>query len=88
MTAIIDGAAVRSREELHDALSRELLLPDWYGRNLDALRDCLTDPRKEEVFLRVLRGNELKNTLGPYADAFFRVLRDSESDFFHFNIIL
>ncbi|GAA5151263.1 hypothetical protein GCM10023340_29850 [Nocardioides marinquilinus] len=26
---------------LHDVLARELGLPDWYGRNLDALADCL-----------------------------------------------
>ena len=30
-------------DELHDALSEALELPEWYGRSLDALYDCLTD---------------------------------------------
>ena len=41
--AVLDGDAISTREELHDALARELALPAWYGRNLDALYDCLTD---------------------------------------------
>jgi len=28
---------------IHDRLARELAFPEWYGRNLDALFDCLTD---------------------------------------------
>ena len=32
-----------NREQLHDALSEALELPEWYGRSLDALYDCLTD---------------------------------------------
>ena len=79
---IIDGAEIHNREELHDILKRELSLPDWYGRNLDALHDCLTDPRPE-ISLRILNKNALRDALGSYADAFFHVLRDSESDFFH-----
>ena len=27
---------------LHDQLARELNFPQWYGRNLDALYDCMT----------------------------------------------
>ena len=28
---------------VYDALSEALELPEWYGRSLDALYDCLTD---------------------------------------------
>jgi len=28
---------------LHDAFAEELKFPDWYGKNLDALNDCLSD---------------------------------------------
>lgn len=28
---------------LHALLARELAFPQWYGNNLDALYDCLTD---------------------------------------------
>jgi len=34
---------VRSRTEALDAFAAALEFPSWFGRNLDALLDCLTD---------------------------------------------
>ena len=82
MEAVLDCAEIRTRNDLHDALMTLLPLPEWYGRNLDALHDCLTDPGPE-ISLRILHENALRDALGSYADAFFQVLRDSDSDFFH-----
>ena len=39
----LNGNDITNREQLHDALSEALELPEWYGRSLDALYDCLTD---------------------------------------------
>lgn len=39
----LDGAAVRSKRGMMTALARLLRFPDWFGHNLDALYDCLTD---------------------------------------------
>ncbi len=39
----IDLSGVSGREELHARLRAALPLPDWYGNNLDALRDVLTE---------------------------------------------
>ena len=36
---------------LHDVLIRELELPEWYGRNLDALHDCLPQLQDVELVL-------------------------------------
>ena len=33
----------QDRDDLHDYLSRKLEFPYYYGRNLDALYDCLTE---------------------------------------------
>lgn len=49
--AHLDGARVESVPELHDALAAALALPDWYGRNLDALADCLRDVDPATVLL-------------------------------------
>lgn len=41
--AVLDCAELSaSRERAHDHLENELGLPDYYGRNLDALYDCLS----------------------------------------------
>lgn len=42
-TVHLDLRDVTSPEVLHSVLARRLELPDYYGRNLDALSDCLGD---------------------------------------------
>ena len=76
MLVRIDGAEIQTRDDLHDALSRQLRLPEYYGRNLDALYDCLTG-LSEPVELHLLRKAELVANLGIYADVFETVLRDA-----------
>jgi hypothetical protein len=47
-TVFLDAAAFMSDERLHNELAFKLALPEWYGRNFDALLDCLSsidDPR-------------------------------------------
>ena len=76
MTAVIDGAAIETRDALHDTFHDQLALPDYYGRTLDALYDCLTDLH-EEAELRVLRGKALEEHLGLYAGVMRRMLNDA-----------
>ena len=77
---VLDGAAVFSREELHEVLSRELSLPEWYGRNLDALFDCLSAELTEETGIRVRHPEVLQERLGGYGTVFLRVLREAEEE--------
>ena len=76
MLVRIDGAEILSRDDLHDALSRQLSLPEYYGRNLDALYDCLTDS-SEPTELHLVHKAELTVNLGIYAEVFETVLRDA-----------
>ena len=40
---VLDG--VSGMEAIHDQLSQALQFPSFYGRNLDALYDCMTEVR-------------------------------------------
>ena len=40
---IIDCTRIHSREDLHAIFREALAFPEWYGDNLDALYDCLTE---------------------------------------------
>ena len=42
-TIRLDGAQLQNRKEAMELLGQALALPKWWGRNLDALYDCLTD---------------------------------------------
>lgn len=76
---ILDGNVIENKEMLHDILADSLGFPDWYGRNLDALHDCLTDVRKEtEIQLRNEGG--LAAHLGNYAAALKKVLAVSAEE--------
>ena len=43
MEKIIDCAGAQCPRQLHLKLKETLCFPEWYGCNLDALYDCLTD---------------------------------------------
>ncbi len=75
-TCIIDGKRIKDREMLHGILADLLEFPDWYGRNLDALHDCLTDIQ-EEVWIHIQNEKDLTLHLGNYAAAFLNVLAAS-----------
>lgn len=48
MQIVLDASRM-GREELHDYLQEMLPLPAYYGRNLDALYDCLTELPETEI---------------------------------------
>ena len=43
MLVLCDFARLGSAEAVYDYLEKELSFPAYFGRNLDALHDCLTD---------------------------------------------
>lgn len=70
----IHGAAISDRAQLHALLARGLGLPGYYGKNLDALHDCLTDPLDEEVSIVIEDLPALTEALGDYAQRLVHVL--------------
>lgn len=74
---------IASMAEMHGILAKELHFPGWYGRNLDALHDCLTAIRKDT------RITFLHFSALPFpAAGLLRVLRDSENENAHLEISL
>ncbi|MBR5217656.1 MAG: barstar family protein [Oscillospiraceae bacterium] len=43
----LTGTVAANRDQLHSMLQEKLQLPEWYGRNLDALYDVLTSVEEE-----------------------------------------
>lgn len=75
-TCVLDGRRLISKELLHQYLAEELKLPAWYGQNLDALYDCLTD-QMEEIEFVFLEEDKAEKALGTYAKALKKVIQDA-----------
>ena len=39
----LDGNVLADASSVHDYLKQQFAFPDYYGKNFDALYDCLTD---------------------------------------------
>lgn len=85
--ALLDGDKVRDKEGLHGWLAKSLGFWDWYGGNLDALYDCLTD-LSEDVRLVIVHRDKLRAHLGPYGDRLFRVFSQAAQDNPRFQFVL
>lgn len=49
MKVILDAGCMENKEETHEYLKEKLELPGYYGNNLDALYDCLTEMGESEI---------------------------------------
>lgn len=45
----LDGNILADAARMHDYLKESLEFPEYYGNNLDALHDCLTDLNNLEI---------------------------------------
>lgn len=83
---LVDGARMTSIEQAHRYLERTLRLPPHYGRNLDALYDCLSD-LPNSVFLILINGRQMDEALGEYAARLRRVILDASNTPYSFHFI-
>ena len=60
---IIDCTKIHTKEDLHRIFQETLSFPTWYGNNLDALHDCLTEISGK---VRLLDWETAENRLGSY----------------------
>lgn len=45
----LDFSKVQTSDELHSLVADKLEFPSWYGRNFDALWDCIRDPQLSNI---------------------------------------
>ena len=71
---ILDGARLNERETAMDILTLALDLPEEWGRNLDALHDCLTEVG-QPTRVEVVDCGALEGTV--FGQGLLRVLEDT-----------
>ena len=70
---ILDCERITTGEAFHTAISLALGFPGWYGGNLDALHDLLTE-RTTDTALQLHGWQNAKAALGPYGTRLEKVL--------------
>lgn len=72
--------SITTPQALHEALAEALHFPQWYGHNLDALYDCLTD-LETPTFLTLMN-------FPSWAETFLEVFQEAaeENDLLHITI--
>ena len=72
MKYVLDGKKMVSKEEAHKYLKETFGFPEYYGENLDALHDCLTEMTDVEV--EFLNADDMLGAVGKYGEKLFQVL--------------
>lgn len=76
-TIRLDGTRLAERREAMELLGQALDLPEWWGRNLDALHDCLTEPGPGR---RLELSGCWALEASPFGRKLLRVLEDSAAE--------
>ncbi|MCI2049043.1 MAG: barstar family protein [Lachnospiraceae bacterium] len=75
---ILDLEDLGTPEEVQDYLAERMEFPDYYGKNLDALHDCLTDISEDTAV--GIYGIDEESYISDYLWQLRQVFEDSEEE--------
>ena len=79
MTVILDGKAMVDRMSAHSHLAERLELPTYYGRNLDALYDVLTEIG-EETEIVLTDPAAVVEQMGKYGESLLATMQEAAEE--------
>lgn len=72
---VLNGSRMSSHDELYPYLTEKLDLPRYFGNNLDALWDVMSE-RSQDTLIFLIHREDLLDGLGAYGEKLIRVFRD------------
>ena len=73
----LKGSDLTDRQQLHQEIARQLQLPDYYGENLDALWDVLTE-WSQPLQIIVEKSDVLTRQMGGYGEMVLQLFQEAE----------
>ena len=74
----VDFSEVKHFIEIHEVLKRDLDFPDYYGGDLDALWDCLTDMLGDVSIIEIYNSESLSKKYLEYWKDIVEVFKDTK----------
>lgn len=79
-TIVLNFEGVDSMWDLHEQLKKAFSLPDYYGRNMDALWDCLHCGFDSPTLLVLKNLDKLPKAMKESTERMLEVFRDLEQE--------
>ena len=84
---LLDGAVINDFSDIHNKFKSQLNFPDYYGENLDALYDMLTDI-SEKIIIISVNSKLFEEKFAKKWSAFLRLMKDIEEEKENFSFII
>ena len=72
----LDFSKVNHIYDIHQIIKDELDFPDYYGMNLDAFWDCLTDMIGDPIHIELIGMERVQNKFPRHAQIMLETLKD------------
>lgn len=74
-TVMLNGKQIKNKEDLHVVIAKGLNFPSFYGKNLDALYDVLSNDTAGDSVIKIKSASILKQRIGVnYFDALLETI--------------
>ena len=77
---IIDFTNVNYYLEMHAVIKHSLKFPDYYGCNLDAFWDCLTDMYGKPIHIKIIGIEVIERKFDDEAEQIIEILKEAKHD--------
>ncbi|BFH14236.1 barstar family protein [Paenibacillus melissococcoides] len=85
---VVEGSSIESKEQMHAFLQEALELPEHYGRNLDALWDCLAGYVELPLTVTWLDYEASEQRLGEYGRKLFELFEEAAEEIEGFSFVV
>lgn len=85
---VLNGDQYRSMEDIQTFLQKALAFPDFYGKNLDALWDCLRSAAGPPIRLIWINFHASQSHLGERANALQLLFTEAQAELKNFEFVV
>ena len=77
---VVDFTNVNHYLEMHAVIKHSLKFPNYYGCNLDAFWDCLTDMYGGSIYIKIIGIEVIEKKFGDEAEQIIGILQEAKHD--------